>query len=253
MAAALAFYGLFSLFPLLLLTAAGAAFVVPADEARRTAERLAAAYAPWVREQILFSVDQVFASRRGLGLTGLLGLSWSASHVFAGLARALDRVWPAEGRQAFWRARLLGVLAAAASAAALAMSLVAATALALVAGRNLPGDGLGDRPGWTGLAEAAALLLGFTAITALYRLLPAAPPDVGDARRGALVALVLMYAARFGLSWLVGGLARASLVYGALTAALATLAWLYATFAALLLGAEFAAANARRRGCRCGP
>lgn len=247
LAAALAFYGLFSLFPLLLLAAAVLAYLLPADTALSAAVDLASAYAPWARDTVRAGVAGLFAARSRVGAAGLVGLAWSASHVFAALSRALDRVWPPVERRSFWVQRSLGLVLAAATVLVLAGSLVVAAAAAVVRRHA----GLPDAAAAGTAATLATLVAGFAAILAVYRWVPAAPPRLADAWRGALLAALLIHAGRWAFARYVAGLTEARLAYGTVATATLALAWLYVTFTAILLGAEFAAAlSARTRGCR---
>lgn len=254
LAAALAFYGLFSVFPLLLLAGAALAYVLPPERLQAAAADLAAAYAPWARDAVRDGVPGLLAARERLGLAGALGLAWSGSHVFAALTRALDRIWPPPERRAPWLQRALGLAGAGGAVVLVAASALVAVAAAL-AGERLTGLAWGT--GWArgvhpgAVATAVALLAGFLGILALYRWLPAAPPPWPDAACGALLAVALIHAARGLFARYVAGLDAARLAYGTVAGATLALAWLWVASTAVLLGAEFAAAlSARRRGCR---
>lgn len=97
--------------------------------------------------------------------------------------------------------------------------------------------------GWLhGIARIIPALLEFIAATLLYWLIPNCAVRWRDAALGALVATVAVEILKIGFSIYIGAVSYYQTVYGALSAIPIFLLWMYISWAAVLLGAEVAAA-----------
>ncbi len=105
-AAALAYYGLFSIFPLLLFLIYLGTDVLATPDARNTLHDLMMQTIPAGVDNMTEIVNHTLDLRGPIGLIGAIGLIWSASAVFAALEGALNRIWGGEPRP-FWGRRLL--------------------------------------------------------------------------------------------------------------------------------------------------
>ena len=108
-AAAIAYYTLFSVFPLtLLLISVGSFFLDPA-QAQEAALTLVGAYLPTAVELVERNIERVLALRGTAGIIGVLGFVWSASGVFGSLSRAINRAWDVERPRPVWAERALAL------------------------------------------------------------------------------------------------------------------------------------------------
>ncbi len=97
--------------------------------------------------------------------------------------------------------------------------------------------------GWLhGIARIIPALLEFIAATLLYWLIPNCAVRWRDAALGALVATAAVEILKIGFSIYIGAVSYYQTVYGALSAIPIFLLWMYISWAAVLLGAEVAAA-----------
>jgi membrane protein len=97
--------------------------------------------------------------------------------------------------------------------------------------------------GWLhGIARTIPALLEFIAATLLYWLIPNCAVRWRDAALGALVATAAVEILKIGFSIYIGTVSYYQTVYGALSAIPIFLLWMYISWAAVLLGAEVAAA-----------
>lgn len=242
-AAALAYYGLFSLFPLALVTLAFFAYALPQVPVRETAVELAARYLPGAERLVRENIAQLIRYRSGVGLAGLAFLLWAASSVFAALTRALGRTLGPSGRRSPVRARLLALAMVVLTALLLAASVAVSALLAFFARRGLLPADLGM------LAGAGGFALIFCAILATYRLVPRDAPPLADLWPGAVVATAGLYVARAVFVGYLISVGRYQLIYGSVGAVIVALLWFYVSAAIVLFGAEFSAAlRALRRG-----
>ena len=256
MGAALAYYTLFSMAPLLLiaLSVAGAVFGVEAARGEVFAQLRgtfgdggAAAV-----EQLLESVDRpgggVLATILGLGLM-LVG----ATTVFAELQDALDRIWRAPGRApgglwALLRARVLSFGLILGLGFLLLVSMLMNAALA--AAQRWWGGWLAD---WGLLLQLVNHVSSFALVTVMfamiYKLMPRVRIDWADVWVGAIVTAALFGVGRMliGAYLAVGAVTSG---FGAAGSLVAVLVWVYGSAQIFLLGAEFTWAWAHTFGSR---
>lgn len=238
--AALAYQGLFSLFPLLLFLIFLGSQVLTSINVRA---RLDAFLLEVIPSSDSFNflqriIDQTIDLRGSLGLIGILGLLWTSSALFTNLSSSLNVIWGSPWRSVL-RRRLLAV------GAVLILGTLFLLAIVLSALPALPFLN-SSHP----LLRALDLGLGFGLEVLLfwlvYRWLPTARVRSRTALAGAVLAGVLWEAAQAAFRWyLTSGLANYGALYGTLASVIALTLWAYVTGLILFLGAEFAAALQR--------
>ena len=258
MGAALAYYALFSLSPLLLIGLAVAGLVFPGQVASgAVAEQLSGVTGPAGAPAIQALLDTTRDPARSsiAAVVGTLLLLVGAMTVFGELQTALDRIWRVPTRpdeKTWWRllrARLGAFAMILASGALVLAWLAAGTWLAA----------RGARPGTPallhGLLQALEIGLGFVLASVLfaviYKIVPSARIAWRDVWVGALVTAALFSAGKF-LIVLYIGRSGVSSAFGAAGSLAALMVWLYWSAQIFLLGAEFTWVYAHRRGSRSG-
>jgi membrane protein len=255
MGAALSYYTVFSLAPLLLLVIAIAGLVFNADAARnQVIGQLGGLIGPEgsaAIEGLLKSASQpaesVIAS-----IIGVVTLIVGATSIFAELQSDLDRVWraPATTRPAgLWgllRTRLLSLGLIVSIGFLLLVSLVVSAALAAF------GTWYGAWfPGWVITLQIVNQLVSLAFITVLfalmYRILPSVRVTWQDVWRGAFVTAVLFTIGKF-LIGLYLGKAGITSGFGAAGSLVVLLVWVFYSAQIFLLGAEFTWVYAHRVG-----
>lgn len=246
-ARSIAYYTLFSIFPLLLALIALGSSALASPQAKETAFQVADQYLPAASDLVQANVEQVLRQRGTVGFLAIVGLVWSASGVFNALYRAVNRAWGQEAPGSFWQRRLYAV-AMALSLGLIFLSMIALSAVvSFVRGWQVPVLGwqpfadpaVGRLFGWgAALAPALVSVLVFSLI---YRTMPSAPVTWRDVWPAALVAGLVWEGAKQLFTWYAGNFARYNLVYGSLGAVIAFLLWSYFSAIILLLGAEFTA------------
>ena len=257
MGAALSYYTVFSLAPLLLLVVAIAGLVF-GDEAVRgelfgQLNGLMGEDAAKAIEGLLVSVSEpkkgILATVVGIGLL-LLG----ATTVFGELQDALDRIWRAPARDkasGLWglvRARLLSFGMILGIAFLLMVSLVLG---AVIAALGKVFDGFFG--GWETLAQIVNLAIGFgltTAVFALiYKMMPRVKVDWRDVWVGAIVTSLLFPLGKFRIGLYIGKSGVAS-GFGAAGSLVVIFVWVYWSSQVFLFGAEFTWVYANSHGSR---
>jgi membrane protein len=258
MGAALAFYTLFSLAPLLLIaiSIAGLAF---GEEAARAAifgqlRELVGENSARAVDAALGELNRPEAGRRGAWI-GLVTLLVGATTVFAELQDALDRIWraPPPTRSGVWRLlrkRLLSLGMVLGIGFLLLASLLVSAALAALSHWWAPWFGA-----WMTTARLFSVVVSFGVVTLLfamiYKWMPSVRVDWRDVWTGAAITAALFTVGKFLIGQYIGRSGVAS-AFGAAASVIALLLWLYYSAQVFLLGAEFTRAYAQGHGSRRG-
>jgi membrane protein len=263
MAAALAYYALFSLFPLLLVVLSILGFIVgPTSDVTASILALAREGLPpdayGIVEETLINLRE---ERGTLGLIGFGTLLLTASGFFGALNRIMDKIWDADDgaeESAGIVAKALNAVKQKALAFALVLGCVLLVLLSMIANlvlevlfaatRDL--NGIAGLPAtadmWlVQLAQAAISFLVLAGVLALvYKVLPAARVSFGDVWVGALLtALAFLLLQRLVIGGIVN-LGDRYAGYGVIGGVLLLLFWISLTTQLLLFGAELTHAYA---------
>ncbi|MGZ5031822.1 MAG: YihY/virulence factor BrkB family protein [Usitatibacter sp.] len=251
MGAALAFYTLFSMAPLLLLVIAIAGLVIGTDVAQGL---MMGQLTALLGEKGAGAVQAVLkaADNRAEGLiaatASLATLVLGATTVFAELRRDLDKIWKHEtpstsGAWNYLRARLLSFGLVLTIGFLLMVSLVLSAAVTAL-GTYVAG-------GWPIVMRALEFLVSCVVITGLfamiYKLLPSVSIEWSDVWVGAAVTSLLFWIGKYLIGLYLGKSAVAS-PFGAAGTLVVVIVWVYYSAQIFFLGAEFTKAYAMRRG-----
>ncbi len=241
LAAALAYYLLLALFPLLLLLIAVASPFLNDEQVIREAVRFAANYFPGAAAELRNILQQVVSARGPVTLFAALGLLWSASGVFDLVQRGLNRAWRVTQPRPVWRQRLVSL------ATVLGVGLLFDLSFLTSA---LVRSGIRFRFQIGGLSiEVVGLILttflNFALFAIIYKAFPFARVTYRQVWGSALLSSILWEMAKIVFVLYLLNFARLSLVYGSVGAVIALLVWGYITATILLFGAELSAVNAR--------
>ena len=257
--AALAYYTVFSIAPLLVILIAIAGMFFGAEAARgqisTQIDQVVGSQAAQFIEQMIESArkpsDSIFATVVGLG-TLILG----AMGVFGQLQDALNTIWevqpkPGQGFFQTVKARLTPFMMVI-GVAFLLLSSLAVSALIAAIGTWMKS--------WLPLPamvlQTINLLIGFVIITLMFALIFKVLPDVQiqwhDVWIGAAMTTVLFMLGQLGLGWYVGKISAGS-TYGAAGSLVAVLMWVYWTSQILFFGAEFTQVYANKFGSKILP
>lgn len=257
--AALAYYTLFSLAPMLVVAIAVAGLVFGQEAAQGQIvgqiQGLVGVDGARFIESLLQSVNSpshgVIATVIGI-VTFLLG----ATSAFVELQASLNTVWevqpkPGRGVWGILRDRLLSFGMLLGIGFLLVVSLVVSAGLAAVS------KYMGDRvPGFMYLAQVLNLVLSVGVVTVLFAMIYKYLPDVKLAWRdvwiGAFATSLLFTLGKFLIGLYLGKSSVAS-GYGAAGSVVVLLVWVYYSTQILLLGAEFTQIYAERYGADVQP
>lgn len=259
LAAALAYYTVFSLAPLLIIVIAIAGSVFGEEAARgEIVGQIQGLVGRDGAQFIETAIENVSKPEKGTiaSVISLVVLLFGASGVFAELQDALNTIWevqpkPGLGLLGFIRSRFLSFTMVLGIGFLLLVSLVVSTALTALI--NFFGNLL---PGIDFLWQLANFILSFVVTTLLFGLIYKVLPDVkiawGDVWIGATITSVLFSLGRFLLGQYLGNSSFGS-TYGAAGSLVVILVWVYYAAQILFFGAEFTEVYARRYGSRIVP
>ena len=255
--AALAFYTVFSLAPILIVAIAIAGFFFGQEAARgEIFEQVRDLLGPDGAQAIQAMIQN--ASHPGAGLIatliGVVTLFLGATTALAELKDGLDQIWdvPPERMTGVWyfvRKRLLSIGLILSLGFLLLVSLVFSAVLTAVAKRWGPADATGA------VLQAVNFLVAFGLVTLLfamiYKILPSTRIAWRDVIIGSVVTALLFSIGKFAIGLYLGNSAIGS-SYGAAGSVILVLVWVYYSAQIFLLGAEFTKVYAHRYGSRRG-
>jgi membrane protein len=250
-AASMAYYAIFSLFPLLLFLVAVGSSVLESQEAQQAIVDNITQILPTARRLIERNVQQVLELRGTVGVIGLIGLLWSATGVFTTLGHNINRAWSRAETRNFFRQRLVAISMVAGLLLLLALSLLSTTAVELLPRLQIPlagGVSIYDSLLWTVASTLIPWIFTLLLFLSLYRWVPNTHVSWIAALWGAVPSTLGWHAITNGFAWyLNSGLARYELVYGSLGAVVALMFWIYLSSLITFFGAYVSAAVDRHR------
>jgi membrane protein len=241
LAAAIAYYTLLSIFPLILglLALLGIFFNDPAVR-----EEFVAAVAgifPGSEPLIQQTVEQVVAGRGPAGVIATLGLIWGGSGVFGGISFAMDRIWRVDQTRnpILTTARAVALVPAVAIIFVASLFLSAILRIAGELGVPVLGTNLASLPLlFPILGFALPLVITFVIFCLIYGLTPDRVLLWHQIWPGALLASVLFEAGKQVFAWYLSAFAQFNTVYGSIGAVIALVTWAFYAAILLLIGAQ---------------
>jgi membrane protein len=255
--AAIAFYTVTSVAPVLLIVIAIAGLAFGRDAAQNAiTEQLSGLMGRQTAEVLQTAVASAASKSSGVVATiiGIITLIVTASGVFGEMQTALNVIWKAKpegttvSRLIRGRAASLGLVAA--LGFLLMVSLVVSTLLTAF-GNYLNSILPFGQVILTVLNVIVSLVLISFLFAAIYKVLPDRDLEWGDVAVGAIVTGVLFTIGKSLISWYIGSSAVAS-SFGAAGALIVLLLWVYYSAQIFLLGAEFTKVYANSHGSKQG-
>jgi membrane protein len=255
--AAIAFYTVTSIAPLLLIVIAIAGVVFGRDAAQNAiTAQLSGLMGQQTAEVLQTAVASASNKSSGIVATiiGIITLIVTASGVFGEMQTALNAIWKAKPKgttvSRLIRARAASLGLVAALGFLLIVSLIVSTGLTAF-GNYLNSVLPFGKAILTVLNVVVSLTLISFLFAAIYKVLPDRNLEWGDVVVGAIVTGVLFTVGKSLISWYIGSSAVAS-SFGAAGALIVLLLWVYYSAQIFLLGAEFTKIYANRHGSKQG-
>ncbi len=252
LAAALTYYGVLAIFPLLIVLVSILGLI--GHSATQPLIQNLGTVGPGPAKQIFTNAIQNIQSSKGtagiLFIVGLAAALWSASAYVAAFMRASNIVWDVEEGRPIWKTlpvRLGVTLVTTVLLTVSALAVVLTGGLAKQVG-NLIGVGASAVTVWDIAKWPVLLLIVALMLSILYYASPnVRQPGFRWVTPGGILAVVLWVLASAAFAFYVGNFSSYNKTYGALASVIVFLVWLWVTNTVILLGAEFNAEIERGR------
>jgi membrane protein len=255
LAAAISFYALLSLIPVLFLVIAFAGYAIgSSQDTYQAVLQWVREFIPLLSDDFTANLEWVVQNRGRLSWLGLGALIIAASLVFQAVEFALDRVFTVGRRRGFFRSRMLSLCVVVGMGLVMLFSFYVGVLihalradptlaplshdLLVPLARGLPIQYL----------TSVALIVG--AFTLSLRVFPHAHVGWREAFTGGCIGAALWEVGRRIFLWYLANLAQFYVVYGSLGALVAVMVWIYMSATIFLYAAEVVVALQRAERAR---
>jgi len=247
-AAGIAYRVLFSLAPLAIILVSIVGLVLQDDVRRENVIDWIVGWLPFTEEgsdTVEDAITRLASPTSALGLVSLVLFFWAASGMMGALRTGLEAALRVERRRPAVRAKIVDLLLVV--GAGLLVIVMIATAVVAQIVTRLVASVADEMDFVSGLFSelvkvAVPLLVSTVVVVLIYRFVPARRLRFRDAVAGGIVTGILLLAISAASALVYEHVADLSVIYGSLTAVLVFLYSVYLYAAAVLFGAEFAAA-----------
>ncbi len=247
-AAAISYYVLFSIFPLVIFSVGIMGLVLKDTKLQNDLVDNIMNNIPLSqdkgRNDVTQALQNVAHTRSGaIGVIGLLGLAWSGSSMFGVVRGALNNAFHGQTNRPLVMGKLIDLGLVLAFAPFFIGSVVATSALRYAQTRSESLPVLSDMAramgaGWAVAAIVLPILISSVAFFLLYWLIPTRRVKPRYALPGALLAAVLFEGVKIGFNVYIENFSSYDVVFGSLGAVVAFLFWVYISANIMLFGAE---------------
>ena len=247
MAASIAYFTFFSLFPLLVGVIAGASLFLDRAEIESRLGRMLADDFPGSADFLRTNIEALIELRGAVGMASVVALLWSASKMFGALSRGMNLALGIPKGHPFYLSKLRYFGMTLVVSLLLFVGVGLSTILDVVTQLDFARFGLdGAAFAWLG-SHVASFVSILATVFLLYTLVPYERPRWREVLPASLVATLLF---ELGKSLFVLYVEKANslqAVYGSLTSVIVLLLWLYFSSRVLLFGAELIAVRREER------
>jgi membrane protein len=238
-AAALAYYTVFSIFPLTLLLATAISRVLGAAVAQQQiANALRLFLPPESTADLMTSITQALDQNAPFGLIAIVGLIWSGLGLFSNVTSSLDRIFHVPVSRSLWRHRLVAVLMIFILVVLVAASFVTSGILVLISTVFF----LNNPSTWITVATVFLPLgLNMIIFVLLFRFVPARLVYWDAVWPAAIFGAAGWEIAKAGFRWYLENLANFQVIYGSIATVIVLLFSAYLLASIFIFSAELCA------------
>ena len=241
MAAGVAYYALFSIFPLLLGLIAVMGYFLDAEEAQARVQDMTSGFLPGSEQLVADNISAVIGFRGALGVFSFIGLLWSGSAMFGALNRAVNRAWDIQTDRPIYINKPRQLLMAMSVGVLFAISLSSAAVVRTsedLKSLDIPVLSLLVHTAGQIALQVISLGLMIVIFLMIYKFMPNTKTYWKYVWPGAVTGALLFELAKNLFIIYLGRWSSYENVYGSIAPVIVLLLWAYVSSLILLLGAE---------------
>lgn len=242
LAAGIAFFTMFSLFPIMLIGISIIGFKYGQPEAIARINEFLIKFLPGKSNIIINNIETIAHDRGTIGAVGILILLWTGRGIFLAMEHSLNRVWGISTRRSilgrsltvFFLILMIGIL--------LGISMFLSAIIAYLTQIKVPilNLSLSELSFWGAVNKwLLSTVLIFFIFILLFKVLPHKKFSIREILPGALFATICWKIAEFAYIFYMSNMGKLSEVYGSIGGILGILLWFYIAGLVFMLGAEF--------------
>jgi membrane protein len=241
MAAGVSYYGILSVFPLILGLLAILGFFLPSETVQQVLFDLFSNIFPGSIDWLEESIENLIRLRGPIGIVGLIGLIWAGSAFFGAVSRAINRTWGVHKGRPYHLRKLrdLSMVLGIVILMLMSMGLTSLLSILSQSDVSLPG----------GAVDFALRLFSFLAILAVFSIVYRYVPNTRVQWRyvwpGALTAAIAFEIAQILFATYLTAWANYDQVYGQVASLVVLLVWIYLAAVIVIVGSELSAQYSR--------
>ncbi len=237
-AAALAYYAIFSVFPLSLLLAVVISTLLGPVAAQEQISSALSLFLPQETVQLLLkNVTEAMQQGSSFTLIALAGLLWSGLGLFSNITSSLDTIFMVPARRSLWRQRLVALVMT-----LILIVLITASFLTSAVLRLISASLLGQSSNWLTIGTIFLPLgLNMVIFALLFRYIPSRHVHWDAVWTASIFGAVGWELAKAGFVLYTTRIANFQFIYGSIATVIVLLLWAYLIAAIFLLSAELCA------------
>jgi membrane protein len=242
MASSIAFYFLFSLFPLILISFSISSIFIERLDVQTAILDFVAERTPIIYDFIESNIEKIIENRTSIGIVGFIFLAIISTYVFDSIQFSLNRVYRTKSQRRYWKQKIFGFLIITLAFIIIFLSFLLSTALFYLANTIIDFFDLNESLS-TFLIKSMSIFLGlllnFTIFGIVYFF--------GTNRKthfkhhiykGALLAAFLWEISKHIFIFFINRFTNFEMAYGSVGSIIGFLLWIYISSYILLIGAE---------------
>ncbi len=250
-AASMAYFTLFSLFPLIIVIISFASIILKSQFIQGQILEFVIRFLPVTPDLIINNIENVLDKRGTVGVLATLGLAWSATSMFNVLALNIDRAWPEDKAHNIIERRFIGFVILIGVAILLVVFWFFRTLLEvdlithILSLFQIP---IFETTIWGVITLIGPVFFRFLMFWILYQWIPKASVRPREALWGAVFTTVMTELLTIVMNWYLGSQGmRYELIYGSLGSIIALLLWIYFASFIIFFGAHLSSAVAKTK------
>ncbi len=241
MAAGVAYYALFSIFPLIIGMITVFSYFLHAEQIQANIANAIGGFLPGSEQFVQDNIEGILNLRSALGLVSLLGLLWSGSAMMGALDRAINRAWDIHKDRPIYVGKPRHFLMVFSAGLLFAISMSSAAVVRTAQEMpNLDYPVIGfvvDNMGWI-ILQVLSFILMLVIFLMMYKVIPNTKTYWRYIWPGALVAAILFETSKNLFLLYLQSFASYQNVYGSIAPVIVLLFWAYLSSFIVLMGAE---------------